>query len=159
MKRRIVLLLVATMLLGVTGVVGASRDSASTNLTMRVEILSPIELSLLNGLDFGKVFKGDMEVIVDPSAPAVGTTPAAFQVSGEGNTGFKVKLPSTATVRNGNASLNVKNFISNLTNEGGVLDSSGLASFKVGATLAQVPATAASGVYNGAATVTVVYSY
>lgn len=151
-----ILLFVAMILLGTCGMAFAA---TSANFEIKVQILSPIEIQTVNGLDFGRVFKGSPATTVNPANPLAGTTPAAFQVLGEQNNQFVVTLPTTANISNGIDTLVVDNFVSTLTDNTGVLDTNGQATFKVGATLQAINAAATSGLYSGSATVTVAYKF
>ena len=150
------MLFVALMVLCACSV--AFADS-SANFSIKVKILSPIEIQATTGLDFGRVFKGSPATLVDPANPLAGTTPAAFVVTGEQNNQFVITLPTTANISDGIDTLVVDGFTSTLTDNTGVLDASGQATFKVGATLQAIDATATSGLYTGSATVTVTYKF
>lgn len=156
MKRGFILLFVAMVLFGTCGMAFAA---TSANFNIKVQILSPIEIQAVNGLDFGRVFKGSPATTVDPANPLAGTVPAAFQVLGEQNNQFVITLPTSANISDGIDTLVVDNFVSTLTNNTGVLDTNGQATFKVGATLQAINATATSGIYSGSATVTVAYKF
>ncbi len=157
MKKSLVLLFVVMALFGVYG--GALAAPAAANFEIRAEILTPIQLVAVDILDFGRVFKGSDATTVDPANPLAGTTPASFNVTGEGNFNFVVSLPTEATITNGTDTLTVNNFTTDLTNDQGALDATGNATFKVGGTLQSISDTVSSGVYTGSATVVVAYLF
>ena len=156
MKKSLTLLFVMMAVLCVySGAFAASGDFG-----IKAEILAPIQLVTVGDtlLDFGRVFKGSAETVVDPANPAPGTTAAEFQVVGEDGYEFEVTLPTTATISYNGNELTVDNFTTNLTNNIGAL-TGGNANFKVGGTLQAIPVDAVSGVYTGSATVTVEYKF
>lgn len=156
-KRGLLLVVLIFMLLFGTWTSVSAKSTAKFSIS--AEILSPIQLSLINGLDFGKVFKGSTALTVSPVMPTPGTLPASFEVTGEPGTEFLLSLPASATISNGQTSLEVTGFSSDLLGEIGNLGSAGFSTFNVGATLASIPNTATSGIYTGTAVVTVVYSF
>lgn len=156
-KRGLLLVVLVFLLLFGTWTSVCAKSTA--RFTINAEILSPIQLSLINGLDFGKVFKGDNALTVSPVIPVPGTLPASFEVTGEPNTGFILSLPDCATITNGQTSLEVTGFISDLSGDQGKLGPTGSSTFNVGATLSSIPKTATSGIYTGTAVVTVVYCF
>jgi hypothetical protein len=151
----------------------AQSNGISATATSSATIITPISMSSDVPLAFGNVAVNANAgtVVMTPASPTVRTstggvtlpqttgtyTAAHFIVGGQGNSAFTIGLPTDITITSSSNTMHVTTFLSSLTSNSGTLNSSGVSSFYVGATL-NVNATQASGLYSGTFNVTVNYN-
>ncbi len=140
-------------------------DGFSDTANVTATILAPISISVGAGMDFGTMgptgTAGTVTMTPAGARSSVnvdlvgGTSSAAsFDVTGEGNAGYSITLPSSTTLTSGANTMTVDTF----TDDTGPNQklSGGSDTFNVGATL-NVGATQAEGSYSGTFAVTVNY--
>ncbi len=131
----------------------------SAIFSLRVEVLEPIQVTVIEDMNFGKVFLGSETTTIDPTEPDIDTIPASFQIYGERNTEYSVTLPTKVNITNGVNSLTISNFTSDLANNIGTLDESGITILRIGATLQKIEQSVSPGLYTGSAAIQVCYLY
>jgi hypothetical protein len=142
--------------------------------TAMANVVTPGAVTPLRALRFGQFLQpsaaGTITIAPNSNATATGGTvgnigipqlapgrgSAAFALEGSANRLFFVTLPTSATIANGTASMNVTNFTSNVTGISGRLDSTGAYTLNVGGKL-NVGALQAVGNYTGTYNITVIF--
>ena len=145
----------------------ANAATATGNAT--AEVLSALQLTEDNGLDFGQAaVNGAGTIVVSADGTSDACTggvvcaglkvPATFTATGAPNIGLAATLPASATLNRvgGGASMTADNFTVYWIGGSG-LDATGTRSLQVGATL-NVANGQLTGVYNGTYTMTVNYN-
>ncbi|HZH63790.1 MAG TPA: DUF4402 domain-containing protein [Flavisolibacter sp.] len=146
----------------VAGVVTTANAQSTAYATTTAVLVTPISIAKTTDMHFGTVAaSGTAGTVVlndlngrtptgGVSLPSGGIAPtsAVFTVTGQGNSGFSISIPSAAiTLTNGGATMTVDNFIC----DGGAATTldAGTKILKIGATL-NVPANAVGGTYTNA---------
>jgi hypothetical protein len=152
-------------------VLKAQTPSASATANAKADIVTPIQISATQDLDFGSIAAAALadQVTIAPSGTRTSLNSnviliaafpgeqAVFSVSGEPNYAFNITLPgdNDVTITNGTATMAVKSFVCNPVSPSS-LDASGAATLNVGATL-YVGASQDPGSYTGTFDVIVAY--
>lgn len=173
MKKVMFLILVLALIFGVgSGTIFAETNGVSLDASADVyaEVLEAFDVTNLEDLDFGTLAAsadagGTITVSPDGTSSTSGipyhdgaVNAAEFEITGgfSGDSGidYSVDLPTSVTITNeSDESMTVDNFISNLTDNSGTMNSSS-EEFAVGATL-NVGAAQEAGDYTGSFEVTV----
>ncbi|MFQ5775253.1 MAG: DUF4402 domain-containing protein [Kiloniellaceae bacterium] len=169
-RKRILLAAVGIAGIGALTVAADRAIAAQATATTNATIVTPIAISNVNSLEFGKVAAGTASSVVrissagarslvsgDATLVSGGTIQAAsFSVTGEASTGYAITLPSSITISAGANNMTVNTFTDS---KGGTstLDGTGNDTFTVGADLT-VGASQAAGAYTGTFNVTVNYN-
>ena len=148
-----------------------SQSSASVDVQAEARIVSGIAITNTGGLAFGKIVRSAAAgtVVLDPSTNQLttkdgvslgqnaGFNAAYFTVNGEPGYNFQLAVPSSISISNGAASMNVEHFTTSLGSANqGMLNLNGSLTFSIGATL-KVEANQSTGTYAGSFTVTAAY--
>lgn len=152
-------------------VLKAQTPSDTAQATAKADIVTPIQISKTQDLDFGSIAAASAadEVVMSPTGVRSATSgsviliaafpgeQAIFTVTGEPSYAFNITLPgdNDVTITSGANSMAVKTFISDPASPSS-LDATGSATLNVGATL-YVGATQAPGAYTGTFDVIVAY--
>jgi len=146
--------------------------TASATAAASVEIITPISIGEVRGINFGSYAPGstDGTVVMSTSGVrtvtggatlgnAVAATPGVYMVTGQSNTTYSIAI-STSTVATSDSGANIvtlNSITSNIAGSTGVLSADGTQTLNVGATL-HLPSTAVSGTYSGTFSITVTYN-
>jgi len=149
----------------------AQAPGATVQANATANIVTPIQITKVQDLDFGSIAAASVadEVVMSPAGVRSATSgnvilvaafpgeQAIFDVTGDPNYAFNITLPSDGdvSITNGTENMAVKSFISDPASPSS-LDASGEATLNVGATLV-VGASQAPGAYTGTFDVTVAY--
>ena len=156
--------LAAIGLAGATLPCAAFAQTATTPGEARAIIISPINLTSVNALDFGTQVAAPQSftVIVDPAASRTSTSgPGRFTVTGQANRSYTVALPASFNLSASASQVTVSDLTyrfdgATQTGGTGAFDTSGASAFNVGATLTVGP-NQTPGDYRGTYPVTVRY--
>ncbi|MGY5850367.1 DUF4402 domain-containing protein [Salegentibacter sp. F14] len=148
----------------ISGTVFAQEDATAT-ANAAAEIVSPIQISAEQNLNFGKVANNTAgTVVVAPNGDfststlsQIGTTSpsaASFDVTAAQGFSYTIALPGTVNLSNGTDNITVDTFDHNAA--GNLVGTGGIQAVGVGATL-NVAASQPTGEYTGSFDVTVTY--
>ena len=141
---------------------------SQTNVTgrMKLNLLAGLQASEVCSLNFGTVVNiGESTITVTP----IGRTSTGgatfsgdyscniFSVKGNPSKSISIALPTTGTITNGTTTLQVINFVSNMTNNTAILGDNGVYELQVGATVV-LPSSFNGGLFNGTYAITLNYN-
>ena len=145
-------------------------EAVTNTATVDANVVSTISLTTSNGLAFGDISAGAVagSVILTPGSSrtstggtsintAVAGSAASFDVQGDANASYSISLPVSVVLSDVSSHTMVVDNFTSSPSPSGVLDSSGLQTLFVGATL-NVGSNQAFGTYTGQMSVTVDYN-
>jgi|GEM_PF-3419733 len=160
--------------LALAGVPSGLQAAATTSGAGRAEVVIPGQIQALEDMRFGAIVRpvGASTVTVAPNGavsatgeiaanlnipqPPEGRGPARFRLDGTERRAFVALLPSSITLSNGGATMQVRNITSNLPRLLNRFDASGLFFLNIGGTL-EVNGGQQTGQYSGEFDVTVIF--